>query len=432
MLLSELSQAKVAVWGYGVEGKATSTYLSKRCPQLQFSVLCQPHEVDDQPHQFITEPVTSALLNQFDVVIKSPGISPYQEWLKEVHCQLTSASALWFSNERQGQVIAITGTKGKSTSSALLAHVLESMGHKVVLAGNIGVPLIACLDDCDFVVLETSSYQAQDGAIQADLAVLLNVYSEHLDWHGNEAQYQLDKWRLMEQASAVVLNHKDANTLKLLESTPLSQAIHWFNQSHGYYVLNGVLMYQDKALVSKHGWQLAGDHNLVNAAAVCTVINCLDLNIMPAVNHLKTFQPLPHRLQPVATINGVHYINDSIASTPKATQAALATVAAHRTLLLVGGYDRGLDWQWWVESISQEPPKAIICSGANSEKIADLILNHGIKTQCIKQASLKSAVEQAKRMAEPGDVVLLSPGAPSFDAFNDYQHRGQQFIQWIK
>ena len=153
---------------------------------------------------------------------------------------------------------------------------------------------------------------------------------------------------------------------------------------------------------------------------------------MPAVNHLKTFQPLPHRLQPVATINGVHYINDSIASTPKATQAALATVAAHRTLLLVGGYDRGLDWQWWVESISQEPPKAIICSGANGEKIADLILNHGIKTQCIKQASLKSAVEQAKRMAEPGDVVLLSPGAPSFDAFNDYQHRGQQFIQWIK
>ena len=314
----------------------------------------------------------------------------------------------------------------------MLAHVLESMGHKVVLAGNIGVPLIACLEDCDYVVLETSSYQAQDGAIQADLAVLLNVYSEHLDWHGNEAQYQLDKWRLMEQASAVVLNHKDANTLKLLESTPLSQAIHWFNQSHGYYVLNGVLMYQDKALVSKHGWQLAGDHNLVNAAAVCTVINCLDLNIMPAVNHLKTFQPLPHRLEPVATINGVHYINDSIASTPKATQAALATVVAHRTLLLVGGYDRGLDWSWWVESISQKPPKAIICSGANGEKIADLILNHGIKTQCIKQASLQSAVEQAKRMSEPGDVVLLSPGAPSFDAFNDYQHRGQQFIQWIK
>ncbi len=431
MRIEQLSGRRVAVWGYGVEGQATCDYLQLRCPELAVTVLCPPNEPDDRAVSFITAAVDVELLNGFDVVIKSPGISPYQPMLAQIKCQITSASALWFANERCGQVIAITGTKGKSTACAMLTAVLTAMGQRVVLAGNFGLPLISCLDKYDYVVLETSSYQAQDGAIEADVALLLNLYSEHLNWHLSEQQYHADKWRLCQQAKQVILNAKDAHTQQLLRQHPLEAPVSYFEDLQGFYELNHVLMYQDKALLSQYGWQLKGAHNLKNAAAVCAIVTLLKLDIKVAMNAIKQFQALPHRLQTVATIAGVQYINDSISSTPHATWAALSTVEPAKTCVLVGGFDRGVDWSWWVAKIKSQPPKAVICSGENGEKIARLILNQQIKTQCIREPDLKQAVQAAKRLAKPGDVVLLSPGAPSFDAFTDYQHRGQKFTQWI-
>jgi UDP-N-acetylmuramoylalanine--D-glutamate ligase len=432
MKLSELAQTKVALWGYGVEGKATAAYLKERLPELSFTVLCLPHERDPNSPAFITDAVSSELLSQFEVVIKSPGISPYSPLAREAGCRFISSSALWFANERRGQVVAITGTKGKSTVSALVTHVLYHMGKSAVLAGNFGRPLISCLGGEDYVILETSSYQAQDGAIRADLAVLLNLYSEHLNWHLDEATYHRDKWRLLEQAGRVILNARDENTLRWYAQQPPEAACSWFNQPHGYYELKGNLMYQDKALLSPYGWSLKGHHNIINAAAVCELIHQLGLDIMPALNAIKTFQPLPHRLQTIAEQAGVTYIDDSIASTPKATIAALSTTRPEHTVLLLGGYDRGLDWGWFVDEIAAQPPKAILCSGENGEKIAQLILNRQIKTQCMYKPNLADAVKTARELAIPGDVVLLSPGAPSFDAFDDYQHRGMMFAKWIK
>jgi len=432
MNLHELKNKKVAIWGYGIEGNATAQYLTQRCPSLQFTVLCKAHEVDDQPFDFYTEEVDSGTLNQFDVVIKSPGISPYTEPAKSAQCQIISSTSLWFSNEKNGTVIAITGTKGKSTSCAMLTAVLQDMGFATVLAGNFGRPLISCTDQYDYVVLETSSYQAQDHSIQADVAVVLNLYTEHLDWHLNEQQYHQDKLSLLNNAKFKVLNAKDDRLNQYVNDHQVSLPINWFNDQHGFYELNQVLMYQDKALISTYGWQLKGRHNLINAAAVCTVVLLLKLDIKVAINSLKAFKPLPHRLQPIGEYHGIHYINDSIASTPHATLAALNTLDASKTIVLVGGFDRGVDWNWWADAIKTAPPKLIVCSGQNGEKIHQVILKHKIKTQSIWHENLKDAVKSAIKSAAIGDVVLLSPGAPSFDAFKDYQHRGQQFEQWIK
>ncbi len=435
MLLEQLTRSKVAIWGFGVEGKATVDYLLLRCPEFAFTVLCaadEVTEVDSPQVEFLTDEVNTAILSQFDVVIKSPGISPHQDTVIRSTCQIISSSALWFSNEKNGQVIAVTGTKGKSTVCAMLTAVLEALGHRVVLAGNFGLPLIQCLEQCDYVVLETSSYQAQDGAIQSEVALLLNLYSEHLNWHLTEAQYHTDKWQLLRNAKHVVLNAKDANTAEMLKQQPLDSDVHYFEDQQGFYELNEVLMYQDKALISKYGWQLKGRHNLSNAAAVCTIIGLLQADIKVTINALKKFKALPHRLETVAEIGGVTFINDSIASTPHATWAAMSTVALEHTILLVGGFDRGVDWQWWVNKLHVATPKMIICSGQNGEKIQQLILNQAIKTQCIYLTDLKQAVGHAKQVAVSGDSVLFSPGAPSFDAFDDYQHRGQKFLQWIK
>jgi UDP-N-acetylmuramoylalanine-D-glutamate ligase len=191
MRLDQLADKKIAVWGYGVEGKATVSYLQRHVPELTVTVLCPDKEANGGDVIFNHQAVNTGLLNQFDVVIKSPGISPYQTAVQNSHADIISASALWFSNElnrydKPPKVVAITGTKGKSTASYLLHQALQAYGLNSVLAGNFGTPLIACKSDCDFIVLETSSYQAQDGTIQADIAVLLNLYVEHLDWHGDE------------------------------------------------------------------------------------------------------------------------------------------------------------------------------------------------------------------------------------------------------
>ncbi len=395
------------------------------------TVLCPAHEAEGM-QSFNHQDVDADLLSQFDVVVKSPGISPYQPAVQHTSARIISPSALWFDNEYRrvgAQVIAITGTKGKSTTAALLHHVLSQMGHESVLVGNFGVPLIEVTTPCDYIILETSSYQAQDGAICADWAVLLNLFEEHLDWHGHVGQYHLDKWRLLQQAKHAIVNARDRNSSALIEQQPLESEPLRFDQQQGFYQLSNTLMYQDKALLSVHGWALKGQHNLSNAAAVCTVVLALCLPIRPAVNALKTFQPLPHRLQSLGQFHGVEAINDSISSTPLSTLAALATVDVSKAWLLLGGFDRGLDWRGFAEQVSARPPKGILCSGQNGLKIRAQLAEFGVKSTVYE--TLKQAVEAACQQATKGDVVLLSPGAPSFDAFANYQQRGVQFESWI-
>lgn len=436
MKLADLKHHRVAIWGYGIEGHASADYLAAQLPDLPLTILCSENEADQRAVRFNHEQVTSKLLNQFDVVVKSPGISPYQPAVEQADCRFISATALWFSNERNhtsnpAKVIAITGTKGKSTSCYMLNEALIAAGFNSILAGNFGVPLLACSGDFDFIVLETSSYQAQDGAIQADIAVLLNLYTEHLDWHGSIAQYHQDKWRLLQQAKTVFVNAEDPVTQDLLAVYPLD-SIHYFNTSAGFYILDEVLMYRDKALLSTAGWLIPGVHNLLNLAAVLSVLVAVECPLMAALNALKKLPPLPHRLQPLGLIQGVHVVNDSIASTPHATWVALQTCPIARTVLLVGGFERGVDWQWLAKKMLVTPPKLIICSGANGPRIEQTLRQQGksLVTQLVPD--LKSAVVSALQYAEPDDWLLLSPGAPSFDAFKNYQERGYYFEQWIK
>ncbi|WP_395376660.1 UDP-N-acetylmuramoyl-L-alanine--D-glutamate ligase [Marinicella sp. W31] len=432
--LENLCGLNIAIWGYGAEGRAMAAYCLKNLHNTQCTVLCSPDEVnstgdDFKGIDFNTQPITATLLDGFDVVIKSPGISPYQAPASETQTPLVSTAAIWFANHKTAPVIAITGTKGKSTVSSLLTHVLKTMGYQVILAGNIGEPLINCLAPCDYVVLETSSYQAQDGFIQADIGVLLNLFPEHLNWHGDESTYYQDKLRLIENSDLKLINAGDARISELLDGE--KQALHFFNDVASYHEIQGVLMYRDKPLLSEHGWKLLGRHNLINAAAVLSVVEALQLDVRAAVNAMRSFKPLPHRLQTVTELNGVRYIDDSIASTPVATLAALTVVPIQQTVLLLGGYDRGIDWSGFAQAMQNEAPKMIICSGQNGAMIAELLRTHEITADVQLCDDLQVAVQLARKNTKIGDYVLLSPGAPSYDAFENYQARGLAFAQWI-
>ncbi len=435
-----LSKLRIAVWGFGVEGRATAAYLARSHPGCRFTVFCRPEEKPAPAEtpacewEFCTEPVSSEDLNAFDLVIKSPGISPYLPPADTVSVPMVGATSLWFAYHRHGRVIAVTGTKGKSTSASLLAHVLRGLGYSVNLAGNIGVALLDTVaSPADWTVLETSSYQAADGTISPDVALLLNLFPEHLDWHGSEARYYTDKLRLLENAGQAVLGqslghfNSRLNTAGLATPALLKKARtpHW-------QVSGDELLYQGRCVFRVSDWALPGRHNLQNLAAVLEVIDGLGLPVAKALELARSFQPLPHRLQPLGRFGHWHWINDSIASTPHASLAALATLEPRNTGLILGGYDRQLEWNEFARAIADNPPACLIVTGENASRILAALKQQPLPSRIVRAESLNEAVALAQIHTPKGGTVLLSPGAPSFDAFANYAQRGEAFEHAVR
>jgi UDP-N-acetylmuramoylalanine--D-glutamate ligase len=420
--LKNLRNKKIAIWGYGVEGKATAEYLVEN--NLEFTVLCQPAEVDSR-YDCMTDSINTQILNIFDVVIKSPGISAYDSRVKDTTAEVTSSTALWFANEKNTQVIAVSGTKGKSTTVSLLAHILDYCGKSVHLVGNIGQPLISVNSDVDYIVLEASSFQIYDGNIQADIALITNLSAEHVDWHEGKDNYFRDKLKLLSLANSKIINAKSS----LLTDSVNNAGMNYFNIEGGYYVEATQLKYKNKVVLNSSQISLIGQHNLENIGAALTVCQQLNLEISQCVSAVISFKPLAHRLQNLGRI-GQHYaINDSIATTSIATIAALQTMHRAKTTLLVGGYDRGHDWSDFVKSLCDCPPNLLIISGQNAAAIDQLLKTMKTTFDYLVCDNLKQAILLAQNKSNVGDTILLSPGAPSFDQFDSYIARGDFFVK---
>ncbi len=212
MRLAELSDRRVAIWGFGREGRAALAALRVYAPSLRVTVFCSDAEAREiVGASAITKPPDGAALSAFDVVIKSPGISAYRPELIEAEhngTRFTSGTALWFAEHPLARVIAVTGTKGKSTVSALIAHLLRALGRRTALAGNIGMPLLELLDPpvtADLWVVELSSFQTR-AAPHVDIGVINNLYEDHLDWHGTRERYAADKLALGGASRTLVIN----------------------------------------------------------------------------------------------------------------------------------------------------------------------------------------------------------------------------------
>lgn len=425
MKLSQLKGKRVAIWGLGVEGKATAEYLTEKC--IPFTVLCSESELINK-YNCDTRKVTPSLLNSFEVLIKSPGISPYSDMMKDVQTKMTSPTAIWFANEKHTKVIVITGTKGKSTTASLLAHILKFCKLSVNLVGNIGQALISSSSDFDYIVLEASSFQIYDGNITADIALFNNLFPEHLDWHKGERNYFNDKLRLLKTSEIKFINYLNKNLMDLTRETD----VHYFNNTNGFHTENDCLYYKDQPIISISETNLLGVHNLQNIGAALSVCKEINLPLESCAEAVRTFQPLAHRLQNLGVIAGLTAINDSIATTPVATLAALDTVNRDNTILLIGGYDRGNDWSQFAEALAESPPGKLIISGQNRQAIYNHLRT--LKADFVYNScnSLKDAIKMAVEIANEGDTILLSPGAPSFDQFSSYLERGLFFEKELR
>jgi UDP-N-acetylmuramoylalanine--D-glutamate ligase len=376
-----------------------------------------------------------------DLIVPSPGVPlilPSLAAARAVGIPVWSEIEL-ASRFLRGRLVCITGSNGKTTTTSLIGHILESAGLPVQVAGNIGTPLISRVDvssDAGFTVVEASSFQLEAiSAFRPDVAVLLNVTPDHLDRHGSLEAYRRAKARIFENQTehdAAVLN---ADDVAVTQCAPSSPAVYWFSRRKR--VASGCFVRDDEIVFGRDGSEtvllrrreigLRGDHNVENVLAAAAAATLVGVEPPAIAEAVRTFAGVEHRIEFVATISGVEYFNDSKATNVDATIKALDAFPGN-LLVILGGKDKGSDYTILRKSL-REHARMVLLIGAAADKIESQL---GGVVPVERAGTMAHAVEIAEERARPGDTVLLAPACASFDQFESYEHRGRVFKQLVR
>ena len=373
-----------------------------------------------------------------DWVIKSPGIPKKAEMVQKIQEKgIRLSSEIEFASEfTDAKIIAITGSNGKTTTTSLIYYILKEDGFNVGLGGNIGKSFAKQVaeENFDYYVLEVSSFQLDDiQNFRPYISLLLNLSKDHLDQYNyNYEEYALAKFRIAENQDAnnfFIYNKDDEMSKSILEKLDLKVTKVPFSLKEklekGAFSIdeNFVVNINEGFTMNIDELSLVGKHNVANSLAASIAGKLLEISNESIRHSLMTFQAVEHRLEPVAEIRGVKFINDSKATNVNATYFALESMK-QPVIWIVGGKDKGNDYSE-IEELVKKKVKAIVCLGIDNSKIIDFFKDK--KTQIYDTSSMQKAVEVSKSLAEKGDVVLLSPCCASFDLFNGYEDRGNQF-----
>jgi UDP-N-acetylmuramoylalanine--D-glutamate ligase len=371
-----------------------------------------------------------------DLIIPSPGVPADQ-----VHLQAARAKGITIWSEIElayrflkGRLIGITGSNGKTTTTSLVEHILKTAGMQTILAGNIGTPLIGCVDamnDETCTVVELSSFQLElIDTFRPSISVFLNLTPDHLDRHHTMEAYGTAKARLFENQTgddAAVLNADDAATTPYAPSLP---RVYWFSRkqrvAQGAHVRGQEIVFRqdgaEEVLLKLEDIPLAGSHNVENVLAAASAARLAGAPVSAIAKGVRSFAGVEHRLEFVSEIAGVRYYNDSKATNVDATLKALDAFPG-RILIILGGKDKESDYTVLQKPLREKAILALLI-GAAAEKIENQISG---SVALERAETLERAVETASHAAQRGDVVLLAPACASFDQFQNYEHRGRVF-----
>jgi UDP-N-acetylmuramoylalanine--D-glutamate ligase len=435
---SDLEGAAVGVWGAGREIRSFAAQLRRRLPRARISVVAfdsppgagEAEAIADGARVVVGPEVVAALAG-CDALVRSPGVSIHRPELQELRAgglPVATATGLWLAEHGSERVVGITGTKGKSTTAALAQHLALSAGRDTVVAGNIGVPALDLLDredDPELVFLELSSYQTADLEIGPEFAVITNLYREHLDWHRTEAAYREEKLRLFGLPgvrTAVV----DARAPELVQAASGAERLALYGDPGGWDRDGAGVRRGGELIVGTAELPLPGPHNALNLCAALTALECAGIE-PPLPGGLAGFASLPHRLQPCGERDGVSWIDDSISTTPESALAALAAFPDRDVVLLAGGQDRGQDYAQLGAGLARRGA-AVVGMPTTGERAVAAAREAGVPPdRAVAAPDLDAAVELARGIAHPGSVILLSPAAPSYDRFRNFEERGDRF-----
>ena len=423
---------KIAIAGYGIEGQASFRHYAAD-ENNDITVVDQRYPNEEIPagtKTIIGEDAFSNLIG-FELVVRTPALPPSAI---KTDGKIWSATNEFFAN-CPAPIIGITGTKGKGTTASLIASILNKAGKKVWLVGNIGIAALEVLQDIkpeDIVVYELSSFQLWDIEFSPQTAVLLFLEPEHLNIHYNKEDYFSAKMNITKfQTSRDKLVYYANNIL--VDATKSQAQLMPYPSENFAHVKNSKFYFGDNLLGDINNLKIIGAHNLDNA---CAAINAVwqyvtDPEIIMA--GLANFEGLPHRLKLVGAVDDVYYYDDSIATTPSATIAALDAIKVPKHLIL-GGSSKGLDYSLLAERILKGDVLSAFLVGEESEKIAQTLDDNGFLDYQIisSDKNLADIVQYVHQRASKGEAVLLSPAAASFGMFKDYIDRGNQFIQAVE
>ena len=432
MLLKDLKDKEIIIWGMGTEGQAVKAYFEKH----QIGQRIDTYNDSDGEERLFE------LAKKAQVVVRSPGVSIYKpeiKKLKEQGLKITSSSNLFLAemraNHPQTKVIGVTGSKGKSTSVSMLYHMMKALGLNVALGGNIGKALIELLDEeYDYVICELSSYQASDLENYPHVVVFTNLFSVHTDWHGGHEGYCRDKVHLAQGADVAIININNPELMKYTANLPNKL---FYGQDDAFHGKGKNLMYKDEVLCNIDNLKVSGNHNMENLAGIVTAMDYLGLDWRKGLKALPDFEPLPHRLQKVGTIGQVLFINDSISTAPEAAIGAMKSFPQNM-VIISGGINNKQDYTEYAKCVEESPHvKAVVTLFQCGPQIAESIKKYVKRAdfQLIEVQELQEAVKTAYEIlsAEQGEgIVVFSPTAPSFDRYKNFMERGEHFISCVK
>lgn len=427
---------KIAIAGYGVEGKANYEYWSKD-PANEVTIVDEsvtPKTPLPSGAATILGPGAFQKLDGFDLVIRTAGLSPYK---------ITTDGRVWsatneFLEKCPAPIIGVTGTKGKGTTSSMIASILKAAGRKVWLVGNIGLASLDVLSEIqssDIVVYELSSFQLWDAERSPHIAVVLGIEPEHLDVHRDFEDYVAAKGnirRFQTTNDLCIYQQDNQYSVQIARSIDAPRQPYGLDASEGSHVRrtdDDEFFYVGEHIIcSTSEVALKGRHNIDNACAAVAVAHHLSVSNDAIAEGLRDFKGLSHRLSFVATVDGVSYYDDSIATTPSSAIAAIDAFSEPKVIILGGSY-KGSDFSELAAHIKEQADIQAILIGQEAPRIASALDAVGFdRYEIIENATATAFTRRAAELARPGSVVLLSPSAASFGLFKDYVDRGNQFI----
>ena len=416
----------VLLYGAGREALSTRAFLKARQPDLKVFVTVDSGKADiPEAEQIAADDLSAAMAERrFGLIVKSPGVSRYKpvfDLARTSGIPVTSNLNLWGAAYRHDRtVVAITGTKGKSTTATLTHLMLSRSGIDAGLAGNVGLAPLEIADKHAVVVFELSSYQTADMNFLPDVAALTNLYPEHVDWHGSVERYYADKLNLID---------RDGSFAVALGAAARGNALVAKAVRDHRRLLPDLAPEQSLAIENAvaHS-RLRGAHNLDNALLAAQITLGIGGSLDGIVQGIAAFRPLPHRLEE-HRLGEVTVVNDSISTTPEATKAALAAYPGRHIALIAGGHERQQDYAELATLLARRGVTTLVTLPVTGERLAQATRIVAPDIDVVEAPDLEAAMAALAERRSRFDTIILSPGAPSYNQFKNFEERGTRFVE---
>ena len=423
-IINYLEGKKILILGFGREGKSAYQFIKENLKQYSLGIAdLNEIEIEDELTSIYVGDKYLSAIQFYDVVIKSPGIILKDYISDEEKKKVTSLTDL-FLRYCDNTIIGITGTKGKSTTSSLIHHILTKCGKKALLIGNIGVPAFSVLDEIEndtILVYELSCHQLEYVKASPNISVLLNLYEEHLDHYTGIASYINAKkniYKFQEESDYLIYgdiwNYFTEEELNNIKSKKID-------------INNNDLNINYDFIETK----LIGNHNKKNIITAILATRILGINIIDALNAVKTFNGLEHRMEFVGEFNGIKFYNDSIATAQEAVINAVNSLKEVNTII-IGGMDRGIDYNVLVKFLSTSSVENVILLPSTNERIENLFSNYEHNKNIISVNNMEMAVKVSYECTKKNKICLLSPAAASYGFYLNFEKRGEHFKKLVE